>query len=133
MKQLSTILILFVAVSHVAIMILEVFFWNHPVARDVFSLTLQESQATHVLAMNQGVYNSFLAAGLFWALWTERIDLKVFFLCCVSIAGIFGAVTAQTAILFTQGMPAMIALTVLYISVRLPSPERPKATAKAED
>jgi putative membrane protein len=49
----------------------------------------------------------------------------VFFLCCVSVAGIFGAVTATTSILFTQGMPAMIALAVLYISVRLPQPERP--------
>ena len=133
MKRLSTILILFVALSHVALLILEVFFWNHPVGRDAFSMTLHESQATQVLAMNQGVYNGFLAAGLFWGLWTERTDLKVFFLCCVSIAGIFGAVTAKSSILFTQGMPAMIALTVLYISVRLPQPKRPIDASKAKD
>ena len=133
MKQLSTILILFVALSHIAILILEVFFWNHPVGRDAFSMTLQQSQATQVLAMNQGIYNGFLAAGLFWGLWTERNDLKVFFLCCVSIAGIFGAVTAKTSILFTQGMPAMIALTVLYISVRLPQPKRTIEDNKAQD
>ncbi|MFT6277129.1 MAG: putative membrane protein [Halioglobus sp.] len=133
MKQLSTILVLFVALSHVAILILEVFFWNHPVGRDAFSMTLQQSQATQVLAMNQGIYNGFLAAGLFWGLWSERIDLKVFFLCCVSVAGIFGAVTAKSSILFTQGMPAMIALAVLYISVRLPQPKRPIEAPSAKN
>ena len=57
-----------------------------------------------------GLYNGFLAAGLFWGLLMNRVDIKVFFLCCVVIAGIFGGMTAKTSILFTQGLPALMAL-----------------------
>ncbi len=69
---------------------------------------------TAVLAKNQGLYNGFLAAGLIWGLLTNRLDVKLFFLCCVATAGLFGAVTASTSILFVQALPAVLALVVLY-------------------
>jgi len=71
-----------------------------------------------VLAKNQGLYNGFLAGGLIWGIWKERQDIKVFFLVCVVIAGIFGALTAKTSILFTQALPALIALTCVLLATR---------------
>lgn len=118
MKILATILILFVAISHIGIMILEMFFWDHPVGQKVFSMTPERSANTAVLAMNQGLYNGFLAAGLLWGLLTARFDVKSFFLACVVVAGVFGAATAKGTILFTQAMPAAIALLVLYLANR---------------
>ncbi|MEM7358050.1 MAG: DUF1304 domain-containing protein [Pseudomonadota bacterium] len=118
MKLLATLLVLFVAVSHVGIMILEMFYWDHPVGREIFSMTPEQSATSAVLAMNQGLYNGFLAAGLFWGLLSSRFDVKRFFLCCVIVAGVFGAATAKGSILFTQAMPAAIALLVLYLANR---------------
>ena len=118
MKLLATILVLFVAVSHVGIMILEMFFWDHPVGREVFSMTAEQSANSAILALNQGLYNGFLAAGLFWGLVANRHDVKLFFLGCVIVAGVFGAVTAKGTILFTQAMPAMLALVVLLVANR---------------
>ena len=71
-----------------------------------------------VLAMNQGLYNGFLAAGLLWGLISKRFDIKVFFLGCVIVAGVFGAATAQSSILFTQAMPAAIALLAVTLANR---------------
>ena len=71
-------------------------------------MTPEVSASSAVLAANQGLYNGFLAAGLVWALVTGRRDLKIFFLGCVVVAGIFGGVTAKTSILFTQALPALV-------------------------
>ena len=110
MKLIANIFTIFVAISHVGIMVLEMFFWNHPVGQRIFAMTPEVAAASEVLAMNQGLYNGFLAAGLFWGLLSKRLDIKVFFLACVVVAGIFGGITAKTSILFTQGLPALIAL-----------------------
>ena len=118
MKLLATIFTLFVAISHVGILVLEMFFWNHPVAQKIFLMTPEFAASTSAIAMNQGLYNGFLAAGLFWGLLRDRFDIKVFFLCCVVIAGIFGAMTVKTSILFTQGLPALIALILVFASSR---------------
>lgn len=118
MKIIATILVAFVAVSHVGIMILEMFYWDHPVGREIFSMTPEQSATSAVLAMNQGLYNGFLAAGLFWGLIADRFDVKRFFLCCVIVAGVFGAATAKGSILFTQAMPAAIALIAVYLAKR---------------
>ncbi len=99
-----------VAISHIGILILEMFFWDHPVGRKIFDMTPDVSELSAVLAANQGLYNGFLAAGLFWGLLAGRRDVKIFFLTCVVIAGVFGAATAKASILFTQGLPALIAL-----------------------
>ena len=116
MKILATLLVAFVALSHFGILVLEMFYWDHPVGREVFSMSEQQSANTAVLAMNQGLYNGFLAAGLVWGLLSKRIDVKVFFLVCVVVAGIFGAATAKESILFTQAMPAAIALLFVFLA-----------------
>jgi putative membrane protein len=94
------------------------FFWDHPVGRQIFAMTPEVSAASARLAANQGLYNGFLAAGLVWALWTDRRDLKLFFLGCVIVAGIFGGLTAKTSILFTQALPAALALAAVVIGSR---------------
>ncbi len=118
MKLLANIFTLWVALSHVGILILEMFFWNHPVGQKIFSMTPEVAESSAVLAMNQGLYNGFLAAGLFWGLLKGRLDIKVFFLGCVIVAGIFGGITAKTSIIFTQGLPALIALIFVLLSSR---------------
>ena len=118
MNVLATILTACVAVFHLGILVLEMFFWNHPIGHRIFGLTPEVAAASEVLAMNQGLYNGFLAAGLIWGLMAKRSDVKVFFLACVVVAGIFGGLTAKMSILFTQGMPALIALLLILASSR---------------
>ena len=81
-------------------------------------MTPEVAKSSVVLAMNQGLYNGFLAAGLFWGIITSRFDIKIFFLSCVIIAGIFGGLTAKMSIIFTQGLPVLIALIFVIISSR---------------
>jgi putative membrane protein len=116
MNLVAKLLALLVAISHIGIMILEMFFWNHPIGQRIFDMTPEVAAASEVLAMNQGLYNGFLAAGLIGGLLRDRFDTIVFFLCCVVVAGIFGAATAKFSILFTQGMPAMLALAAVIMS-----------------
>jgi putative membrane protein len=123
MKLLANIFTSIVAISHVGILILEMFFWNHPIGQKIFSMTPEVAESSAVLAMNQGLYNGFLAAGLFWGLLKNRSDFKVFFLTCVVVAGIFGGLTAKTSILFTQGLPALIALILVLVSSKNPTNE----------
>jgi len=92
------------------------FFWDHPVGRKIFSMTPEVSASSAALAMNQGLYNGFLAAGLIWGIWKDRRDIKLFFLTCVVIAGVFGGITAKTSILFTQALPALIAMACVLIA-----------------
>lgn len=116
MKLLANALTALVAIAHVGILVLEMFFWNHPVGQRIFNMTPEVAAASEVLAMNQGLYNGFLAAGLFWGLLRDRTDIKAFFLGCVVVAGIFGGLTAKTSILFTQGLPALIALVFVLMA-----------------
>lgn len=118
MNLLANTLIFLVAISHIGILILEMFFWNHPIGQKIFSMTPEVAASSSVLAMNQGLYNGFLAAGLFWGLLKKRLDIKVFFLCCIVIAGIFGGITAKTSFLFTQGLPALLAFILVLASSR---------------
>jgi putative membrane protein len=90
------------------------FFWNHPVGQRIFGMTPEVSAASATLAANQGLYNGFLAAGLFWGLIAGRRDVKLFFLGCVILAGLFGGFTAKTSILFTQALPALIAFGMVF-------------------
>ncbi len=110
MRMIALLLTAFVALSHVGIMILEMFYWDHPVGRQIFNMTAEVSASSAVLAANQGLYNGFLAAGLIWGLVAGRRDVKVFFLACVIVAGVYGGLTAKMSILFTQGAPALLAL-----------------------
>lgn len=110
MKTIAFILIALVAALHAGILVLEMFYWDHPIGRDIFSMTEAESATTAVLAANQGLYNGFLAAGLAWSLISRKKDVAIFFLLCVVIAGIFGSATAKFTILYTQAAPAALAL-----------------------
>ena len=116
MKTISRITVLLIALEHVGILILEMFFWNHPVGQRIFGMTPEVSAASAVLAANQGLYNGFLAAGLLWGLISGQRRVIVFFLGCVIVAGIFGGLTAKTSILFTQALPAIVALIAVYAS-----------------
>lgn len=116
MRTIAILLTGLVALEHVGIMVLEMFFWDHPVGRKIFSMTPDVSASSRVLAANQGLYNGFLAAGLFWGLGTGDGRLQVFFLVCVAIAGVFGGFIAKTSILVTQALPALLALAACFLS-----------------
>lgn len=116
MATVAKVLAGLVAVEHVGIMVLEMFFWDHPVGRRVFGMTPEVSAASRVLAANQGLYNGFLAAGLFWGLGRGERRITMFFLGCVVIAGLFGGFTAKTSILVTQALPAALALAAYFLS-----------------
>ena len=118
MNALANTITLLVAIFHVGILILEMFFWNHPVGHRIFAMTPEVAESSVVLAMNQGLYNGFLAAGLFWGLLSSRTDIKTFFLICVVVAGVFGGITAKPSIVLTQALPALLALIFLWLSVR---------------
>ena len=112
-RLLSRIAVALVAVEHAYILVLEMFFWNKPLGLKTFNLTQELADATTTLAANQGLYNGFLAAGLFWGLLTGNRLFKIFFLGCVIVAGVFGAATAVPKIFFTQALPAIIALALV--------------------
>jgi len=115
MKIAALLLAGIVAVEHVLILVLEMFLWQTEIGMKVFKLTPETAAITATLAKNQGLYNGFLAAGLFWALFfikdaSQKYKTIVFFLVCIVIAAIFGSATAKFSIIFTQGGPAILAL-----------------------
>ncbi len=115
MSLLSQILIVAIAGLHTYIMVLEMFLWQSPRARRAFGTSAEFAAQTRVLAANQGLYNGFLAAGLIWSLLGGGISAAVFFLCCIAVAGIYGAATASRRILFIQTVPAACALASLML------------------
>jgi putative membrane protein len=121
-RAIANVLTGLVALSHLGFLVLEMFFWDHPVGRRIFGMTPEVSAGSAALAANQGLYNGFLAAGLVWALWADRHELKMFFLGCVVVAGVFGGMTAKTSILFTQALPATIALAAVLLASRRADP-----------
>lgn len=116
MKRAANLIVALVAIEHIGILILEMFFWNHPVGYRIFGTTPDVAVTSAVLAMNQGLYNGFLAAGLIWGLVANRRDVKLFFLICVVAAGIMGGLSAKTSILVTQALPAFIGLVFVYLT-----------------
>jgi putative membrane protein len=106
-----------VALLHLYFLVLEMFFWNKPLGRRVFGLSPEYAQASAALAANQGLYNGFLAAGLLWGLVLGPVGfgVKVFFLGCVIVAGVFGALTVSSKILWVQALPGVVALTLVLI------------------
>lgn len=112
MKKAASVLVALVAVEHIYILVLEMFLWTQPPGLRACGLTPEFAQETAVLAANQGLYNGFLAAGLIWGLLLkdEGYGVRVFFLACVIVAGIFGGITAKPSILYIQAAPAVVAL-----------------------
>jgi len=118
MAIFATVATAFVALSHFGFMVLEMFLWNTPTGQKIFGLTPEFAAASSTLAANQGLYNGFLAAGLVWGLAAKRGDVKKFFLSCVLVAGVYGAVTAKMSILYMQALPALIALVLVVLAAR---------------
>ena len=118
MAVVAMLLVGIVAVLHVGFLVLEMFYWDQPLGRKIFHTSPEFSKASAVLAANQGLYNGFLAAGLFWglSLGAAGTGVKVFFLCCVLVAGLYGAATASRRILFVQAVPAAIALALVFLA-----------------
>lgn len=116
MKFLAALAVILVAGLHFGFLALEMFYWDAPLGRKVFSMTPEQSAQTTMLAANQGLYNGFLAAGLLWGLVARKSDVVIFFLLCVIIAGIFGALTAKPTILLVQAAPGAIALGLTLLA-----------------
>lgn len=116
MGTLMNITVVLVALLHVYFMVLEMFLWESPLGLRAFHLKPEYAKATRLLAANQGLYNGFLAAGLIWGTYLGRDgnSIKIFFLACIIIAGVFGAYTANKKILFIQALPAFIALILVW-------------------
>jgi putative membrane protein len=121
-QVVADVLVGVVAAEHVYIMFLEMVLWTTDRGRAVFGTTVEEAEQSAVLAKNQGLYNGFLAAGLAWSLITTdaeaAFELKIVFLACVVVAGLFGGITVSRRILFVQATPALIALVVVLIGGR---------------
>ena len=118
MSLAANVVVALIAALHVYILVLEMFLWDTPRGRKAFGLTPEFAAATKVLAANQGLYNGFLAAGLFWGLWlgAAGTGVKIFFLLCIAVAGLYGAATANKRILFIQTVPAVIGLALIALS-----------------
>ena len=118
MSIIANVLVALVALLHLYFLVLEMFLWDKPAGLRAFGHTPEAAAASKVLAANQGLYNGFLAAGLIWglSLGTAGTAVKVFFLVCVLVAGLYGAATASRKILFVQALPALIALVLVWLS-----------------
>ena len=111
----ANILVVVVALLHLWFMVLEMFLWTKPLGRKTFGLTEAFAQESRSLAANQGLYNGFLVAGLVWGIWLGAAGgpVKIFFLGCVIVAGVFGALTVGRKILWVQALPGAVALTLV--------------------
>ena len=120
MIWIANLLVALVAVLHVYFLVLEMFLWTKPLGLKTFRNTQEKAHDSAVLAANQGLYNGFLAAGLFWSLFHPTpafaFQIKVFLLLCVVVAGIYGAAGVSRRILFVQAAPAALALILLWLA-----------------
>ena len=110
MGPMASLLVWLVAILHLYFLVLEMFLWTRPLGLKTFRNTPEKAEATSVLAANQGLYNGFLAAGLFWGWATARTDVVFFFLGCVIVAALYGAWSVNKRIFFVQGVPAIAAV-----------------------
>ena len=118
MSTFTIILLAFVAFEHLYFLILEMFLWTKPKGIKTFGLKSKEfAIETKVLAANQGLYNGFISAGIIFSIIKENIGFAIFFLICVTIAGIYGSYsTKNIRLIFVQGIPAILALLVILIN-----------------
>ena len=118
MSTAANLIVALVALIHVYILVLEMFLWDKPAGMKAFRQTPEQARITKVLAANQGLYNGFLAAGLFWglSLGPAGLGVKVFFLLCVLVAGLYGAATVGRKPLLVQSIPAALGLLLLALA-----------------
>ncbi|UYQ94578.1 DUF1304 domain-containing protein [Chitinophaga horti] len=116
MQILFYVLVAAVALFHLYILWLEMFAWDTKAPGVFTNFPKHLFKDTKALAANQGLYNGFLAAGLTWSFFIDdpywKMNVSLFFLGCVAVAGIYGAATASKKILFVQGMPAIIGIII---------------------
>jgi len=117
--MIGSVLIGLVALIHIYIVVLEMWLWDTPRGHKAFGLTPEFATRSKVLAANQGLYNGFLVAGLAWGLWlgAAGFAIKLFFLTCILVAGLFGAATASRKILYIQALPAALAIAALLAGI----------------
>jgi putative membrane protein len=117
-NAVANIAVAVVALLHLYFLVLEMFFWEKPLGLRVFGLTPEFAKASRALAANQGLYNGFIAAGLVWGLSLGGAgdSIKIFFLGCVVVAGVFGALTANRKILWVQALPGAVAIALVLLS-----------------
>ena len=115
MRLAADIAVALVALLHAYFLVLEMFLWDKPTGLRTFGHTAEHAAASKVLAANQGLYNGFLAAGLLWGLTLGDAGrgVEIFFLACVIVAGVYGALTASRKILFVQALPGALALALV--------------------
>jgi putative membrane protein len=118
MSIAANVVVLAVALLHLYFLILEMFFWDKPLGLRTFGQTLETARASKVLAANQGLYNGFLAAGLLWGLSLGEAGdaIKLFFLGCILVAGLYGALTVGRRILFAQALPAAVGILLIIFT-----------------
>ena len=114
----ANIVIAIVALLHIYFLVLEMFLWDKPLGLRTFRQTPEHAAISKTLAANQGLYNGFLAAGLIWGitLGTAGAGVKIFFLSCVVVAGVYGAATVGKKILFVQALPAALGLALVCLA-----------------
>ena len=115
MSLLANVTIGVVALLHLYFLVLEMFLWTKPIGLKTFRNTPEKAEITRVLAANQGLYNGFLAAGLFYAVATGSREFALFFLACVVVAALYGAYSVNKRIFIVQGVPAITALAALLV------------------
>jgi len=115
MKIISDVFVVITALLHFGFLYLEMFLWDKPFGMKIFRMTAEQAKLSKTLAINQGLYNGFLAAGLVWGLFAGD-SVKIFFLSCVIIAGIFGTFTVNKRVFYIQALPAIIGLVVLLVA-----------------
>ncbi|QLF69662.1 DUF1304 domain-containing protein [Peteryoungia desertarenae] len=120
MSILALLLVALVALEHIYILVLEMFLWTTPRGMKAFGMKPEQAAQTRVMAANQGLYNGFLAAGLIWSLVHPdpafAYQLKLFFLGCVVVAGLYGGATASKKIYVIQALPAALALIAVILA-----------------
>ena len=118
MNLAADVVVGLVGLLHAWFLVLEMFLWDKPYGRRSFRLTPEYAAASRSLAANQGLYNGFLAAGLAWGLWLGAAGnpVKFFFLGCVIVAGVFGALTVSRKIFWVQAVPGAVALVLLVLA-----------------
>jgi putative membrane protein len=119
MSMATKVLVIIVALEHLYFLYLEMFAWTKPRTRKAFGLTEEAAETTKVMACNQGLYNGFLSAGLFWSLFAPPDfgkQLVFFFAGCVAVAGIYGGATVNKRVIFIQAMPALITIVVALLT-----------------
>lgn len=117
-ELLADFVIALVALAHIGFLVLEMYLWDKPLGVKIFRHTAEQAATTRVLAANQGLYNGFLAAGLFWGLIpsVHANDVKIFFLCCIIVAGVYGGISVSRRIMAVQAAPAVLGLLLVLLS-----------------